>query len=121
MPGTTLPADTMRPSVSISSILHTRFTSAKLDRGTSNWQDWNRSMLNTLVMSGGLDGHLDLTFACPDQSTEPITYHNWSINDRAITVFMEENAVAAEQKEMPVSKPKGAKAVYNALKVRHEQ
>ena len=114
------PTDATKPSVNTIPIVTSLFTSERLNKNKSNWQEWSQDLLECLSMSQGLDGHLDGTLVCPDDSTEPRAHHNWKINDKAVQAFMSNKSVRAEHEFINGANINTAKKAWDALKKRHE-
>lgn len=108
------------PSINTIPIVTSLFTSERLDKNKSNWQEWSRNLLECLSVSQGLDGHLDGTSVCPDISSEPHAHRNWKINDKAIRAFMSNKSVRAEHDFINGANITTAKHAWDALKKRHE-
>ena len=119
-PITVLPIDATRPSVITIPIATSLFTSERLDKNASNWQEWSRDLLECLSMSQGLDSHLDGTSICPDVLSEPRAHRNWKINDKAIRAFMSNRSVRAKHDFINGGDITSAKQAWDALKKRHE-
>lgn len=119
-PITVDPIDAINPSVAIIPIVTSLFTSERLDKNKSNWQEWSRDILECLGISQGLDGHLDGTSVCPDISFEPRAHRNWKINDKAVRAFMSNKSIRAEHDLINAKEITTAKQAWDALKRRHE-
>src|SRR5271169_3788012 len=114
------PIDATKPSVTTIPIVTSLFTSERLNKNKSNWQEWSHDLQECLSMSQGLDGHLDGTSTCPDVSFEPRAYRNWKINDRAIRAFMSNKSTRAEHDFINGGDILTARNAWDALKKRHE-
>lgn len=88
-----------------------------LDRGKSNWHEWDRR-LHPIVDQRGFRRYLNGTLPCPDATVHPVAANNWTISDIALRGFILEH-ISDHDYDTAIIHPT-SHGVYKALRDSHQ-